>query len=435
MTSRRIRDLTTSAVGQGGWALLSVLYLRMAVRGLSPEAYGLSSAWLGTNVLLRGLLLLPLLQLLAYRFHEQEAASQGQSFSRTIRRGVLVGGGLMAGIACVGLALFPPTSSRWLLGGALVGLLGLAEGMRSYALNYINLREKHSVYAVATLGDAGLRLVLLWWLLPRMGGDPATLLVVPILSSTAITLLLSLSGGRAREQATADTLSLRSLCCAHRAFLGPLMLIAVTSWVTGLADRYFLLHWSGKATTGEYAAVYGLFATPFTLLVATLLLVFRPRLSLHASAPEGGEAYRASYRRFFLLGSSGAVVLAATLWVLRYPVGRLMLRAEHEALLPMLPFLFAGQIFLVVGQLLEQEFYIQKRMALIVIKQGVGFTAALALMALLIPSRGIRGAMIACACYYGIEGLAALGLFGWNRTRRAARRLPEREGFSQDCSR
>jgi O-antigen/teichoic acid export membrane protein len=434
MDGKRIRDLITSALGQGGWALLSLLYLRMAVRGLSPEAYGVSSAWLGTNVLLRGLLLLPLLQLLMYRFHEQEAEHQGRSFSRAILRGLLLGCVLMVGLAFLGLALFPPTASRWFVGGALVGLLGLAEGMKSFALNHLNLREKHGIYAAATLGDAGLRLLLLWWLLPHMGGDPAILLVVPILGSTAITLLVSRSLWQTGKQ-TAAIPSLLALCRAHGAFLGPILIIAVTSWVTGLADRYFLLHWAGKAETGRYAAVYGLFGTPFTLLVATLVLVFRPRLSLHASAPEGRRAYRVTYRQFFLLGSGGTLALAATLWFLRHPLGHLMLRPEHEALFPMLPFLLSGQVFLAVGQLFEQEFYIQRRMAFIVIKQCVGFTAALGLMVLLIPSNGIWGAMVACAGYYGIECLSGLVLFAWHRTRSPMGHLPECAGAPFDSSR
>lgn len=413
---KRTREFAVSGFGQAGAAILTLFYLRFAVRNLSLDAYGLSAAWIGTHMLLKGLLLLPLLQLLVYRFHEQQTDERRELFSSAILRTLLYLNILLFGIACIGLALFKPTAARWFIGASLVGLLSLSEGAKSFAMNHLNLKERHTQFASALLGDAGLRLVLLRLLIPRLHGDPVTLLVAPIISSLAISCLIGRPLLRA-FQIGPKAVSLAQLCWVHRGFLAPIAIISITSWVTGLSDRYFLLHWAGKSETGRYAAVYGIFSTPFSLLAETLVLVIRPRLTMLTSKGSSSDILRAKHREFLSLWVIASCTLAAGLWTFRGVIGHYMLRPEHELCFPYLPYLLAGQIAFCLGRLVEVEFYILRLMNRVLIKQIVGFSVALIFMWFLIPSLGIKGAMMACLGYYSVECLSGFILLksapGW----------------------
>jgi len=379
------------------------LYFRLAVRGFSLDAYGLASAWIGAHMLLRGVLVLPLGQLLTYRYFTQGAQDQRDGFARTVFRGLLAASGLLWLLAMAGLAVFPPTSSGWFFSGCLVGALGLADAVKSFVLVRFNLREQHGSYAAIQLGESALRIALFYLLLPLSGGRPELLVVIPTLSAAAIVFLFR---GRTLEVQDGVTVqSLLSLLRAHYSFLGPVALLAFTAWVTSLSDRFLLLNWVSERETGRYAAVAGLFCTPFPLLVSSLVLVYRPRLVALAANPETRRHYATTKRQLLALGSAGAVLLALLLWLSRHLLGHVLLRPEHQTLFPLLPWLLAGQVALAVGQLFEVQLYVQNSVNLVIIKQFVGFSAALISMFILIRHYGVEGAMIACAIYYTAECL------------------------------
>jgi O-antigen/teichoic acid export membrane protein len=276
--------------------------------------------------------------------------------------------------------------------------------MKGFAASHLNLDERHGTYAAAMLADAALRVMLLWALLLLVRHHPALLVLVPALAAGVIAGCIS-GAWRSGRLPISDSLPVGPLLLTHRSFLLPLLLFAFTTWVTGVSDRYFLLQRVGGVATGLYAALYGMFSTPFAILSMTLIQVFRPRLSFHhAIAPEG-EAYRTTHSHFLILGIASAVVLAVALWLARSLLLNLMLRPEHAELFPYLPLLLFGQIAFVIGQLMEQGFYIRRRMSPIVIKQSVGACVALGLMTALIPRFGVRGAFLACLGYYTIECL------------------------------
>lgn len=405
----RVQDLALSVLGQGGSALLTLWYLRTAVRGFDPEAYGLAAAWLGLHQLLRCFLLLPLLQLLLYRFHEYQARGQGPAFKRTIFMGFALACGVFLLSAFLGLAAFPPTSHRWVLGGLLVGALGLAEGLRGLALNHFNLDERHGAYAATTLADAALRLVLLQAAYSLAGPHPSLLLVVPILATATGVAVLRKTWWPGHAPVT-HSLPLSTLLATHRGFLLPIVLFGFTTWVTGLSDRYFLLQWTGSKTTGLYAALYGLFSTPFAILSASMIQVYRPKLTFHHAHSHGGTPYRKLQRHFLVTGIAASAGLALALWLSRGMLLGFMLRQEHAFLLPHLPLLLLAQVAFASGQLLEQGFYIRNLMSAVVVKQALGAVSALLLMGLLVPAMGVRGAFVACAGYYAIECLCGLVL-------------------------
>jgi O-antigen/teichoic acid export membrane protein len=384
-----------------------LLYFRLAVRGFNPETYGLASAWIGAHQLLRGVLVLPLLQLLLFRFHSQEAQDSGIAFSTRLFQTLLLACILLTTAAGVGLRLFPPTSQQWILGGAMVGLLGLTEALKGFSLNHLNLQERHGTYAIAMLGDSLLRLLLLFIALPFGPTKPAVLLGVPVLASSFAMLLIGwrhIPRGR-------TTISLKQLIFNNYHFIIPVAGFAIASWSTGFSDRYFLLRWAGERETGLYAAVYGLFGTPFPLLVAALTQVFRPRLSrLHAGV--GNEsAYSRAYRNYFAFGVGGAAILALGLWSARHEIANLMLRSEHLSILRGLPWLLGGQVAMVLGLLFELEFFVKNQIRFVTVKQCAGMAAALGAMAFLIPRAGAQGAMVACTIYYSVDCLTAAALW------------------------
>jgi len=410
MIGPRARDLALSALGQVGSAMLTLLYLRLAVRGTQADVYGLSSVWIGAHLLLRSFLVLPLLHLLVYRYHQHHSKGQGPTFRTALLKGLIAAFAGLTLAALFGMAWFPPTATQWVLGGLLVGSLGLAEGMKGFTLSHLNLAERHGVFAATTLAEAALRLGLLWGLLPLAGHHPALLVAVPALASGLVALVLN--GAWRKDLAPwSRAIPLVPLLQEHQTFLLPLLLLAITTWIMGLSDRYFLLQRVGGTATGLYAAVYGIFSTPFAILVGTLIQVFRPRLSVHASKRGGAIAYARVHRQFLTLGLISTFLLAILLWSARPLLLRLMLRSEHAPLFSFLPLLLVGQVAFAIGQLIEQGFYIRQQMGRLVIKQIIGAIAALFLMGLLIPSRGVQGAFLACAGYYTIECLCGVVLF------------------------
>lgn len=414
MRSARWKSLSISAFGQGGSALLTLLYLRAAVRGFSPEAYGVAAAWLGTHTLLRGALLLPLLQLFLFQYQGQELKGNGHAFSRSIFRSLLVMCLLATVLALLGLHAFPPTASRWVSGGLAVGALGLTEALKSLGLNQLNHQEHHRRYALAMVGDAAFRYLLLQIYFLQGGRDGLFLVLLPAMSSGVVAFLLRVPQRPVQNVGNHSTLELLK---NHWTFLSPLVFFAFSGWTTGMADRYLLLKWAGEGHTGIYSAIYGFFGTPFPLLISTLVLVYRPQLCSQYADGHTRAEYERTYRQYMLIGLVALLLLAGTLWLLGAPLTRIFLRPAHQSALHILPWILVGQFCFAGGQLFELEFFIQAKLKLVVIKQSFGMAAALIAMVLLIPTEGIQGAAKACTWYYGTEFSLGGLLFFWNRSR------------------
>jgi len=416
LTKMKIKSLLTSMAGTVTTAILTLVYLRLAIRGFSPSDYGISATWLGAQALMRGLLSLPILQM--FLFHPMAPdAEERRSLDRTIVHGMLLVNTLgTAGVLGI-FYIFSPTRPHWLLGGLLVGLLALTEGLRSLGLSYANMRERHGRWALLNVGEAALRVAFLYAVI-RLGiaQHPAYLLLIPAMCAAIAALIL---GGPIHRLAPRGvrTFTIRSMFIEQKTFLLTIMALSTTAWVTGLADRYFLIKWAGPRTTGLYSGLYGLFGTPMPLLLSSVTLVFRPILALVPIEERGGDRYRKVYRQYLISGAAAVLALSLGLWLARPLLLRWLLRPEYQEIMGILPWILAGQTLMALGQIFELEFYLRNRMGLLLAKQILAGTSSLVFMGILIPRHGIMGAAIACSLYFTVDFVA--GLLLYFRCRRA----------------
>ncbi len=177
-------------------------------------------------------------------------------------------------------------------------------------------------------------------------------------------------------------------------------------WVSSVSDRY-IIQWLSHDTAkvGIYAAAYGLISQPFIILQVVVTLTLRP---IYFAAVAAGNA--AHGRRTLSIWLAIVTVVGALgvmlVFALRYWLASKFLGQQYRQASAPLPWIALGYLFYDVAQVLEQWLLARKRTELLLVSEGVGAIASIAVTIPLVIKYGMMGAAYACPCYFFIQALA-----------------------------
>ena len=184
----------------------------------------------------------------------------------------------------------------------------------------------------------------------------------------------------------------------------PLSLVAVGTWVSALSDRYVIGLFLGTHSVGVYSANYGLWAQPFIMLGAGLILWLRP--ILFGAVSEGNAAIAAmTIRRWLLAGVSLSIIGGIILYVGRELVFTLFLDPKYRAADGVVIFIMIAYSCSVASICFSQLLAAELRTKEQILPVLVAAFLNIALNFAAIPYLGLLGAAIVTAFSFGVEAI------------------------------
>ncbi len=404
-------------------ALGSLVGLRILTEVTTPPIYGQLALLLGVSSLGKNLFFAPPLQA-ALRFYPD--ASVGGRVAR-LRRLLLAlirrsASGLASVLFVVGVVWSLVSRSwvplAWLVA---VGLFVTFDAVKELEVNLLNAARRQRVFAVWTTLDAWSKPLVASLATLLLGASSVCLLFGYVLGVAGVYAILR--RWRVREgQPRAlrdDERWERETRSQVLQYGWPFAPLALLSWMTNLADRYFLAGISGAGAAGLYSATYALASQPFVMMGGLLALTLRPVLF---DAAARGD--RATTRRVFglwlvtvcALGASGVLLLS----LLGGLLVRVVLGEAFRGATSFLPWIAAAYALWCVQQGFEMLIYLRRRTKLFIVQYSVAAVSAAGFYLLLIPPLGALGAAIGtfltfvvmCGTTIALSGAAATLLRG-----------------------
>jgi len=392
--------------GQAASALGLLAGTRLLTEFLSPAVYGTIGLLVGAAAFGRLVLCAPVLQA-ALRFHPDAQRSGELGALRRVSHALLLRATVALSLLLLGAATVSAgRGSLSLAAAALLALLVAADVARTFEVNLLNAARLQGRFAFWSAADYWARPGLALAAIAVLGATVEAVLLGYVLAAAALYLFARAATGAAglAPPAPGDRPELRREILRYAA---PLVPLALASWITSLADRYFIAAWLGTAPVGIYAAAYGLGSAPFQMAQAAIELSLRPA---YFDAVSQGD--RATERRTWRiwLGSTAAVCalgLAAILaW--RDAITALVLAPGYREAASLLPWIAGGYALLALANVFEKPCYAYKKTGLVLGVQAAGALACLAAVPVLLRLRGLRGAAMAVPAYFGLQLAAAV---------------------------
>lgn len=390
--SRLLREGAWVAGGQALAVVATLLGTRMLTEAVPPEVYGSVALLGGAVVLLVGLFCSPVFQAIL-RFHAE--APEGElhgTAARFVRPAVAL---LALAVAALGALGGAP-----LLGG-LLALLLVAEAGRGFGQSFLLAARRQRRAAL--------------WQAAEAWGRP--------LAAVACVLLFGPTPGAVLGGFGASTLLICWMCrgpvadgrpdpalgAAMLRYARPLAPLAIVGWITTAGDRYILGGTVGLAEAGIYAVNYGLIGRPLLIGFGVLNQTLRP---VYFEAVARGA--RGEIDRYFGLWMKGTLAVGLAGVLVAGAGGALLaslLLAEpfREGAV-LMPWIALGHLALLVAYVYEARLFALKRTRSILLAQGLGAVASIAVAFPMVRAYGLPGAAIACPISFGLQALVTARL-------------------------
>lgn len=174
----------------------------------------------------------------------------------------------------------------------------------------------------------------------------------------------------------------------------PLMPTAVLWWVTAVSDRYILLHYHGTQVTGLYAAASRI-PTVLTFLIGVFLEAWQ-----YAAIGTREQARAPRYGHIYSLLLPVAIMGAASVLSIAYPLVLLIYAPEYSGAVAFIPFLTLAALFSALSSFLGSIYVVKLKTVASLLTALCGALLNVAFNILLIPRFGGIGAAFATLIAY-----------------------------------
>jgi len=424
---RIVREGMWVGIGQAATAAGALAGLKILTSLLPADEYGRFALLLGLVAFGLGAAAHPLMQTILRFFPEFAERDQVGALRTHASRLLVRWVGAIAVVLAIGGALWSrvrpadlTTAAAGLAGGYL-----LAESWRLFESALLNSDRRQRDWALRNTADAWGKPLAAAALIVALGRSAASVFLGYAAASVAVTFALRGRTVRASPGAAApDPAWLAEQRLGFRAFVLPLVPLAVLSWIMSLGDRYVLAPLAGPAAVGVYAAGYALASQPFIAANAVVHSTLRP--VLYEAVSRGDLAKERRTLRVWLAIVAGISLTGVVGFTVLAPVlVRLFLGPAFGAAAELIPWLALAYALQNVQQTFEVIMYAHRRTRALAALQAVAAVVALALYVVLIPKFGALGAAWGTLGTFLVTAIVAAFLA----------RAPRRLGFVPEASR
>jgi O-antigen/teichoic acid export membrane protein len=389
----------TILVQAGGFLLLPI-YLRC----LTQEDYGVLDVTSLLAETLGAVLLLGGFRQALFAFYQQ--AGDEDERRRVVSAAFLlvaVAGALgLLLLAVAGPSLAGETLSLPLV--CLAAAVVLLEPFTLLPLSLIQARTESGMYVIVVFLQFLIRVALCILLVRLLRWGVAGALAASAVTGALLGLVLS-----ARELARGVRWPGFARLGAMVAFALPLVPGGLLFFVMNQGDRFFLLHFQGKAAVGTYALGYKLAMIGRLLSVTPLYMVWSSRMYAVAAGPGAPRAFGVVFTRVL----ASYVLVGLGLCLFADEIIAVLGGEGWGAAAPIVAPVVLAYLLQCGATLMDAGFFIRRRTGLKLVVTVAATAVMLLLYALLIPPLGAIGAALAT-----LGGFAALAGFTWWATQK-----------------
>ncbi len=390
--SRLLREGAWVAGGQALGIVAALLGTRLLTEAVPPEVYGTVALLAGAVVLLVNLFCSPVFQAILRFFPEASEGELHGTASRFVRPAVAL---LSLAVAAVGACAGAPSV------GLLLALLLVAEAGRGFGQSFLFAARRQRRAALWQAAEAWGRPLAAIGCVALLGPTPGAVLA----GFGVSTLLIFLVCRGPVQQAPA----VPELGAAMLRYARPLAPLAIVGWITTAGDRYILGGTVGLAEAGIYAVTYGLISRPLLIGFGVLNQTLRP---VYFEAVARGP--RGEVDRYFGLWMKGAIAIGLAGVLVAGAGGALLasllLAAPFREGAALMPWIALGHLALLVAYVYEARLFALKRTRSLLLAQGLGAVASLAVTFPMVRACGLLGAAFACPISFGLQALVTARL-------------------------
>jgi len=437
MNSRR-----PSLLKDGAWVIFGQVIsglgifagIRLLTEFTRPEVYGQLALAVGIVALAQGLSNGPLMQAALRYAPESLRGGWQKSLSTLVAKAASKTVLIASVMLLVSWAIYSwKTGATWVLGLGLVLLL-VVEAKKSMDVTLLNAARRHREVAIWFIADAWLRPALAVAGIALFG---ATALV--ILSAYSLGTGILIIGFRtfAAPESSREEPVLHCRPAGNTnnvtearlwAYAGPLIPLALVSWVSSQLDRYIIGGTLGLAQVGLYAAIYGAVSRPVLMIATAIELTMRPAYYEACAAQDGGAKEKIRKTWLFLLIVAGAC--ATALVCAFHPwLARLLVAQPYRQISYLMPAVALGYSILVVAQYYERLCYAHDNTSAGLIINTVGAVASIVMVIPAVRFLGLDGAAYVVPLYFTVQLAVAISLADRTMSRNAGHRSSPRNVF------
>ena len=177
----------------------------------------------------------------------------------------------------------------------------------------------------------------------------------------------------------------------HWTFTGPLIFLAIWSWINNYFDRYVIEEFLGLNEVGVYSANYSLGAKIFSMLNPIFLVLLTPIIYQNNTMSIKKNAISKYARFYFILGAFLLVVIFFTTDF----IGQLLLSENYSEGFYIIFWIALCFLIMTATFLYETIFYANHNTKVILHSNIISAFANVILTLMLIPYYGLNGAIIA----------------------------------------
>ncbi len=386
--------------------------MRLLTELVEPGIFGTVSLILGVLAFSSNVFCTPQLHA-ASRFYPEYVREEGDlpRFRATLARGLRRSVALVAGLILLGAAVSRIWTDRlpFLIFFAGAALLAV-EVFRLLEMNLLNAARRQALYASWDAAENWARPLMAALAVVILGRTSGSILL-GYLAATALLLLLFRRLSRRRQPVAAGARTDPELARDVRAYMLPLVPLALMSWIHSVGERYLLGGLVGVGAVGIYAAAYGLIQRPLSIAPRILLITLRP--AYFEAVSSSLRSRERKTLRLWIGATAGVFALALILvLLLKDLLVALVLAKSYRGAADLLPVLALGLSFQFLAQIFNTVSLAHKRPGEVLRTEVGAAITALAGGFLLILRFGLMGAAWTTCLAYLVH-LVLAARFAW----------------------
>lgn len=301
------------------------------------------------------------------------------------------------------------------------GFLVYAYQRRDFEISLLISSLRHRNASLMSAADAILRPACAVLTLYYVARTPEGVLVGYALSAMLVSLLAAWLVGKVKADFNNDRLPecidneyLKNFKLQIRQYAIPLVPLALFSWVTSTADRFFVSAMLGMADVGVYAVAYSVLYQCFWNGHVVLLKIFRPKY-FSMVEKEDKKASASIYKKWFLVALGSMFFADIILFIMSEDIVRVLFSKEYSRAGALLPFMAVAFTFNVCTGLVQQIAFARKNSRLVTKVRALGALFALIITPCLLYLFGFTGVGYSMIAYFLFELMLMVGAVMFSR--------------------
>ena len=303
--------------------------------------------------------------------------------------------GLLAGILYLSLLIFfriykSGEYFNWTLNLLLLSLIpiNILVAFLADQFNVLNKIRSFTALSIAKSISGVSFLILCFFILPKFAEGYLIL--------WGMQLVIGLSGviffvSKLKKFPARSTVSIEGLLKKQLLFTGPLMFLAVWSWINNYFDRYIIEAYLGLGEVGIYNANYSLGSKFFSMLNPVFLVLLTPLVYQNNSLEFKKDAIKKYSIWYFIFG----FFLLAVIYFTTNILGELLLSENYSEGFYIIFWIAACFLIMTATFLYETIFYAQHSTKVILYGNVLGAVTNILFNLIFIPPYGLNGAAAA----------------------------------------